>query len=138
MRDDMFESRTLSVPIARPPDEVYDYVADLGNLPRWSYFTSAEAQADGSWVVGTPSGPLELRIVDHNRLGVLDHVVRLASGEMRIPMRVVANGDGAEVLFTVFRAPGMTDEAFAVDVAQVEEDLARLRDVLEGERPASD
>lgn len=85
--------------------------------------------------MGTPGGPRELRIVDRNGFGVLDHVVQLPSGEMRIPMRVVPNGDGAEVVCTVFRATGVSDEAFAADVGQVARDLDRLRATLEDGRP---
>jgi hypothetical protein len=46
-------------------------------------------------------------------------------------MRVVPNGDGSEVVFTVLRAPGATDDDLARDVALVEQDLRTLRDLLE-------
>ena len=63
---------------------------------------------------------------------MLDHVVTLGSGEeVRVPMRVVPNGDGSEVLLTVFRSPRSTDEEFAADAGQVERDLATLKHVLE-------
>lgn len=138
MTGGLHEARTLSVSIACHPDAVYAYVHDLRNLPRWSFFTSADEQDDGSWIVGTPAGRRVLRIVGPNEFGVLDHLVQLPSGEMRIPVRVVPNGDGAEVLFTVFRAPGMSDEDFTTDASQVEVDLARLKAILEagpGTRP---
>jgi hypothetical protein len=35
-------------------------------------------------------------------------------------MRVIANGTGSEVLFTLFRLPDMTVEAFARDAEWVE------------------
>jgi hypothetical protein len=47
------------------------------------------------------------------------------------PLLVVPNGDGAEVVFTLFRQPEMTDERFAADVAWVERDLTALKAVLE-------
>jgi hypothetical protein len=43
----------------------------------------------------------------------------------------VPNGSGSEVLFTVFRQPGMSDENFAKDTAMVEQDLQTLKLVLE-------
>lgn len=46
-------------------------------------------------------------------------------------MRVVPNGDGSEFLFSLFRQPGMSDEAFAKDKAAVEKDLKTLKDLLE-------
>jgi hypothetical protein len=47
-------------------------------------------------------------------------------------MRVIANGTGSEVLFTLFRLPDMTAEAFARDAEWVERDLKALKALLEG------
>jgi len=47
------------------------------------------------------------------------------------PMRVVANGDGSEVMFTLFQLPGMSEEQFATDAGMVEADLRTLKTVLE-------
>ncbi|HUL05794.1 MAG TPA: hypothetical protein VLV76_05640, partial [Candidatus Acidoferrum sp.] len=64
--------------------------------------------------------------------GVLDHWVTLASGaELHMPVRVVPNGSGCEVMFTLFRQPGMTDEIFARDAAWVTKDLTALKALLE-------
>ncbi|HEV8649783.1 MAG TPA: hypothetical protein VG276_10355 [Actinomycetes bacterium] len=80
----------------------------------------------------TPDGPVGLRFVEANELGVLDHYVKLGSGvEIDVPMRVIPNGEGSEVLFTLFQAPDMSDERFAEDAKQVEHDLATLKAVLE-------
>ena len=127
----LLEARTLSVSIACPPDRVYDFVRDARNLPRWSFFESVE-EAEGGWLLGTPEGPVTLRFVEENALGVLDHRVTLGSGlEVLVPMRVIANGDGAEVLFTLFRTPETSAERFEADAAQVERDLSALKRVLE-------
>ena len=50
--------------------------------------------------------------------------------ELSMPLRVVANGDGAEVTLTLFRAPGMDDATFARDQGMVEKDLAKLKKLL--------
>jgi len=47
-------------------------------------------------------------------------------------MRVFANGEGSEVLFTVYQRPGMSDEAFAEDTKAVRKDLDALKSLLEG------
>ena len=47
-------------------------------------------------------------------------------------MRVVPDGDGPELVFTVRREPGMTPEEFDRDAGLVAADLARLKHVLEG------
>ncbi|WP_437191328.1 hypothetical protein [Planctomicrobium sp. SH527] len=48
------------------------------------------------------------------------------------PMRVVANGEGCEVMFTLFQLPSMSDEQFTNDASMVEADLLTLKSVLEG------
>jgi hypothetical protein len=50
---------------------------------------------------------------------------------MHNPMRVVANGDGAEVVFTLFQRDGMSDDEMARDAAMVSRDLAALKALLE-------
>ena len=69
----------------------------------------------------------------HNPWGVLDHHVTLPTGAVVYsPMRVVANGAGSEVSFTLFRLPGVLDEQFAADATWVQRDLHALKRVLEG------
>jgi hypothetical protein len=46
-------------------------------------------------------------------------------------MRVLANGSGSEVVFTLFRLPDMSDEKYAEDMQLVERDLRGLKDILE-------
>jgi hypothetical protein len=80
-------------------------------------------------------GQVTVEFAPPNEFGVLDHVVRLPSGEAVLnPMRVIPAGVGAgpcEVVFTVRRRPGMTSEEFEADVATVAADLERLRALLE-------
>jgi hypothetical protein len=130
----MRQARTVSVSIARPVQRVYDFVANPENLPTWAAgLGRSVTNVDGRWIVQTSSGPLGIRFVDRNDLGVLDHRVTLASGEeILVPMRVVANGDDSEVMVTVFRLPGMSVEKFSEDVTLVERDLKTLKRTLEG------
>jgi hypothetical protein len=63
---------------------------------------------------------------------VLDHTVTTPAGvEVYVPMRVLANGSGSEVIFTLFRLPDMSDAQYAEDMRLVERDLAALKDLLE-------
>ena len=130
-------SRTLSVSIARPPAEVQAYVADAANLPRWAGAFCRSVKRDGAqWIVETPDGPVRLRFVTWNQWGVLDHVVLLASGAQVVnPMRVVRNGAGSEVLFTLFQRPGTSDAQFYEDAVLVQRDLETLKRVLEDAQP---
>jgi hypothetical protein len=130
----MRASKTVSVSIDRAPRDVYEFVANPENLPRWAAgLGRSVSQVQGRWIVQTSSGPMGIRFVDRNDMGVLDHVVTLASGEeILVPMRVVRNGTGSEVMVTVFRLPGMSAEKFAEDVTLVQRDLDTLKSVLEG------
>jgi hypothetical protein len=61
--------------------------------------------------------------------------VTLPSGErLHLPIRVIANGEDAELLFTLFQTPGMTDEQFVRDARMVEKDLAKLKTLVEEAR----
>jgi hypothetical protein len=126
-------SRHISERIARPADEVYDYAADPASLPQWAPgLGSSVEKIDGQWFVETPQGRVGFAFVQRNEYGVLDHYVTLPSGEVvYIPLRVIADGSGSEVVFTLRRRPGMSDQDFEADADAVAADLSRLRQVLE-------
>jgi hypothetical protein len=78
-----------------------------------------------------PEGPIRIRFTEHNPFGIMDHYVDVgAGGEIYAPMRIVANGVGAEALFTLFRQPDMTDAKFEADGKWVLRDLRALRDLF--------
>jgi hypothetical protein len=128
----------ISVFIDRRPAEVYEFASDPRNLSRWAAgLAKSEVRQEGDeWVADSPMGKVKIRFVPQNRLGVLDHDVTLESGVTAYnPMRVVRNGDGSELIFTLFRQPGMSEERFAEDGAAVDKDLRSLKKLLEGEPP---
>jgi hypothetical protein len=119
--------------IDRPAADVYAYAADPANLPQWAPgLGSAVEQAGGIWYVDSPMGRVRLDFAPPNEHGILDHEVTLPTGEHFMnPLRVVPYGDGSEIVFSVRRAPGATDDEFARDVGLVAADLARLKQILE-------
>lgn len=130
------EVRHLSIYIDRSPGAVYAFASDPENLPRWAAgLASSEVRRHGDhWLVDAPFGRVQLRFTERNDFGIMDHDVTLDSGvTVHNPMRVVANGDGSEFIFTLFRQPSMSDEQFANDQAAVENDLATLKSLLESE-----
>jgi hypothetical protein len=128
------DSRHLGESIARPADEVYDYASDPVNLPQWTPgLASAVEKAGDRWFVETPMGRVGFAFVPRNRYGVLDHDVTLPTGEVVYnPMRVIPDGDGCEVVFTLRRLPSMSEDEFARDAGLVAADLSRLKRILEG------
>lgn len=129
----MSESRTLNVFIACSPRKAYDFISNPENIPSWAAGLGTSARkSDSGWTVETPQGPVQLRFAEKNDFGVLDHYLTTAQGdEIHVPMRVVPNGAGCEVIFTLFRTPGMSDTCFAEDAALVTRDLMTLKSVLE-------
>jgi hypothetical protein len=129
----LLEVRHISVSIARAPEDVYSFASKVENVPRWaSGLGRAVRNVNRDWVVDGPLGQVKVRFVEPNDLGILDHDVTLASGvTIHNPLRVVPNGTGSEVTFTVFRQPGMSEQQFAEDAKAVERDLKVLKDLLE-------
>jgi uncharacterized protein YndB with AHSA1/START domain len=127
------ESKHLSQTIARPAAAVYEYASDPANLPQWASGLGSSAEhVDGQWFVDSPDGRLLVAFAERNDFGVLDHDVTLPSGEtVHNPMRVIADDDGCEVVFTLRRQPGMTDEEFSRDAGLVLADLRALKQLLE-------
>ena len=130
----MMNSRILTISIAQPPAIVYEFASNPENLPQWvRSFCLSVKETGEQWQMETPTGWITIQFVPANDFGVLDHVVTLPDDQTILnPMRVVANGEGSEVMFTLFQLPGMSDEQFAKDAGMVEADLRSLKAVLEG------
>lgn len=130
----MNDVRHISISIDRSPGDVYRFASDARNLPRWAAgLARSDVSREGdAWVAESPFGRVKIRFAEQNDFGVMDHDVELESGvSFHNPMRVVPNGEGCELIFTLFRQPGMSDDRFAADGRAVEQDLATLRDLLE-------
>ncbi|MCI2237981.1 SRPBCC family protein [Paenibacillus sp. TRM 82003] len=126
-------SQHLSVHVDRPAGQVYAFARDPANLTRWSSGVGTSVvHEDGEWFVLAPQGRARIRFAPLNEFGVLDHDVLTPSGEeVHVPLRVIADGDGCEVVFTLRRSPGTSDADLERDAALVTEDLARLKRVVE-------
>jgi hypothetical protein len=127
------ETRHLSVSIDRPAADVYEYAADPANVPRWAPGLARTVEhVDGQWFADSPMGRITFAFAPRNDFGVLDHDVTMPSGEVvHNPMRVLADGSGSEVVFTLRRRPEMSDDEFELDAAAVLADLVALKRVVE-------
>jgi hypothetical protein len=127
------EVRYLSVSIEREPEAVYAFTSHPENLPQWAAGLGLGIKRTGEhWEVKTRDGSVGLRFTPHNEYGVLDHTVVLPDGtEVYVPMRVMPNGQGSEVMLGLFRQPEMNDAEFARDAGLMQNDLWTLKALLE-------
>jgi hypothetical protein len=130
----MFESRHISIRIHRSASEVYAFTRKPESFTKWAAGLASGLTRDGDqWIAHGPGGDVKVRFSPPNDHGVLDHWVTLPDGtELYMPLRVVANGEGAEVVMTLYRPPSMYDDAaFDRDAAAVARDLAKLKALIE-------
>lgn len=128
-----FEAHHVSVAIARAPDEVYNFALNIERWPEWAHGIGVSVRPAGdSWIAKGPLGEVTVRFAERNPYRVLDHDVTLPDARVfHNAFRVIPNGAGSEVIFSVFRQAGASDQAFRDDWQAVEQDLRRLKALLE-------
>ncbi|MFJ4434886.1 SRPBCC family protein [Streptomyces sp. NPDC088923] len=127
-------TRHVSIHIDRTRDDVYAYASNPENLPAWALGLGGSITREGDeWVApDTPMGRVTVAFVPPNDLGVLDHDVTLPGGEVvNNPVRVITDGPGSLVVFTLRRPAGTTDAEYERDAEMVTADLTRLKNLLE-------
>ena len=129
----MSTSKTVSVSIARPAAEAYEFLSLPENFPKWASGLGASLRrVGGDWVAETAEGPVRVCFSEPNSFGVLDHsVIRPQGGSVYVPLRVVARERGCELVLTLFRQPDVTDDKFAADAEWVMRDLQTAKRLLE-------
>lgn len=133
----MFRSQTISVQIAVPSQEVYDFIAEPRNLPKWAsnLGTLFVQVGERDWATDTPDGRLIFRYAKRNPYGILDHAVfREGETPFTTPMRVFGNAEGTEITYTLYQRPEMSDAAFASEAEWVQADFLALKSFLEAGR----
>ena len=134
----MTETETLTVSIAAPPERVTADLADPIAHPEWAteFFSGpARSLGAGEAAVTVPlmGGPARLRVDADVERGIVDLRLAPEGGPYGppLPVRVVPNGEGADVLWTLARAPGLPDEAWAAALDSMRRELECLRRRLE-------
>lgn len=130
----MLPARTYSISIRREWQSLYERIWRPEIFPKWaSGLSDSDLRQDGdAWLADAPDGPIRIRFTPHNAFGVMDHIVDTGDGApIVVPLRVIPNGDGAEVMLTLFRQPGMDDERFSADAKWINRDLKALKALAE-------
>jgi hypothetical protein len=109
------ESLHVTAQLSRAPVEVYEFVSNPDNLSLWAQGATGDVE-----------------FAPRNDFGVLDHTVTLPDGAtLTVYFRVLPLEDGSELVFTLRRGDGMSEEAFEADREAVESDLLTLTKLLE-------
>jgi len=130
----MLEATVIACSVRRNARELYEMLWKPESFPKWaSGLSGASLQSDeAGWKAQGPEGPIRIKFSEHNSFGVMDHWVDLGKDRVvYVPLRIVANDDGSEVMLTLFRQSGMSTEKFAEDEAWVTRDLAALKALAE-------
>jgi hypothetical protein len=131
----LLSAHSFSISIAKEWRALYDHIWQPDYFPQWATgLSESHLRPDGDhWTADGPEGPIRIRFTPHNDFGVMDHWVDTGDETIvHVPLRVIENGDGAEVVLTLFRQPDMTDERFAADIKWVNRDLRALKALAEG------
>lgn len=116
---------------------MHAFITNGENVPRWAAGLATKMRRvdnqRGEWLAeGGPVGSVRVRFAPPNDLGVADHDVILGTGvSVHNPIRVVPNGTGSTVTFTLMRQPGVSTRQFNQDANTVQKHLETLKAILE-------
>ncbi len=135
-------TETLRITIDAPYDEVTTYLAEPASAHEWAteFFAGPLSKGSGEeWVAQVPMMGGEVRYrqeIDLER-GVIDLYLAPRGVEFGppLPVRIVPNGDGADVLWTLTRFPGVPDEQWRASLQSMQRELDNLKRTLEASRP---
>ena len=108
-------NRTVTAVLDAPKEAVFEYLADVANLPEWANEFARELRFEGGHAkVVNGLGEFYFRLEADPETGVIDMYAGPTQDELALfPSRVVALSDGRSAYsFTMFKAPGMPDELF--------------------------
>lgn len=120
--DDIKNHDVQSVYIGVAADEVFDFIADPNNLPKW---TSAFKEADeSSALLATPDGELRIGLeteIDKAR-GTVDWLMKMPDGNIGAAYsRVVPASDGKAIYsFILLAPPAALEEIEGILARQIE------------------
>jgi hypothetical protein len=130
-------SRTVSVVIGQPFDDVYGFLADPRNYASWGPVAGADIHYLGGadWLADLPRGPQIIRFAAPNLDGVLDYTM-FGPGEppgLPISMRLVPIEGGCELHMIWRQRPGTDAARFEAELSGIASYFGRLKALLEAE-----
>jgi hypothetical protein len=123
-------SETVTAILPAPQREVFAYMSDIENLPRWATEFARELKLeDGDYKVVNNLGEFYFQIHADERTGVIDMLAGPSKDELAVfPTRAVGLPDGSTAYsFTMFQTPGMPDELFESQFQSLQREFENIR-----------
>ncbi len=121
---------TVTTVLDAPREAVFRYIADIENLPRWATEFARELKwEDDKAKVVNGLGEFYFALDADDDTGVIDMYAGASEDEMALfPTRVVGLRPGKTAYsFTMFKAPGMSDELFESQYESLRREFDNIR-----------
>ncbi len=125
---------TKTINIKTNPDIVWDYVNDVSKWAEWAIHNviSVKQGENGFWHMNGPRGTSKVKMQSHKVTGILDHdFIDPGEGHWSVPCRVVVGSLGSHFMITFTKPEQMPDEAFELGMKLLDEELLKLKQILE-------
>jgi hypothetical protein len=122
-------NETVTTVLGAPAREVFEFLADVENLPTWATEFARRLKREGEdYKVVNGLGEFFFEIRADADTGVIDMYAGPEKESMALfPTRVVALPDGRSAYtFTMFQAPDMPDELFESQYASLQREFAQI------------
>src|SRR5207249_127944 len=126
-------SETVTTVVDAPHTAVFDFLADIENLPRWATEFARELKRErGDYKVVNGLGEFFFEIRADPATGVIDMLAGPTKDGLAVfPTRAVALSDGRTAYtFTMFQTPGMPDELFESQYASLKREFENIERVF--------
>ena len=120
---------TVTAVLDAPEREVFDYMADIRNLPEWATEFARELRREGEdYKVRNGLGEFYFEVHADPSSGVIDMYAGPSKEAMVVfPTRTVSLPNGRTAFsFTMFQAPGMPDELFESQHESLKREFANI------------
>jgi hypothetical protein len=123
-------SETVTTVLDAPRDEVFEWMSEIENLPRWATEFARELirDDDGRWKVRNGLGEFFFEIDADPETGVIDMLAGPAPDQLAVfPTRVVAlPGGRTAYTFTMFQAPDQPNELFEAQHRSLQREFGNI------------
>ncbi len=123
---------TKSTTIQAPYEQVYKFISNPANWPRWLLvdIDSLMPAHKGWWKAQTRSGQILIRMHAHPDLGIIDFDFDFADAMWNVPMRLLSRPNRCVLVATVFEPQESTTRMFDIQVALIHQKLEQLKEMF--------